>query len=130
MLITDSETYKNMPLRHFLNLIGDMEEHELLTLKTILDDSLDTINDQLSRAKAELQTAGTHSDPNWYWSAVRAKKHIGRKSQAIQAEFKRRKTVKRVRLEKAFMDSAKLLLNGDTFQMLLDAANDTLVLEK
>jgi hypothetical protein len=108
-----------------LNL-STMSRAELLDLKMKLDTELDDIKDQIKRAEAHTAQTGEYAEPAWYWSAVRARKHKGRQSQAVQMELsKRRKERKKVDpLANYFMNAARHTLDPNTFNEILSLARN------
>ena len=102
--------------------ITGLSKAELQELKIKIDSEIDAIRDQLKRVEATAASGGEYADPDWYWSAVRARKHKVRQSQMIQSEFTRRKEMRQGTIEGHFVDIARIRLSSDLFDELLDEA--------
>lgn len=84
------------------------------------------IKNQIEQAKLDAKLNGNYSDPDWFQRANHAARMLGREHQMLLLELaKRKKSTRRqfnTRLERAFMDTARLRLDPDLFRSILDEA--------
>lgn len=102
---------------------------ELTDLRLVAETKMLQINLQLKEAARKYHTTGERADSSWFKSANYAKDMSGLAVRQIMAEQTRRKQDKKVTFERAFVDVARDLLAAETFQMLMDAANEKVFIE-
>jgi hypothetical protein len=97
---------------------------ELRDLKWEFTDRKADIDDQLQMARTEAKISGNYSEPDWFRRASSAARISGRNIMRIDRELHNRKRAKQVTFEHAFIDQAKILLELETFHLIMDAAHD------
>jgi hypothetical protein len=105
--------------------LDTMTRAEILALKIDLEEQMDKIQQQIYDAKTRAHTHGEYADPDWFSRASYARKAKGRQAQKIQAYLGSMKRSRTNTFEKAFIDVARIHLQPETFQFLLDEARDT-----
>ena len=55
-----------------------MNRDEVIELKDELIDQLTSIKDQIANAKRKVYTDGIYADPEWFNSAEKARRHVGK----------------------------------------------------
>ena len=109
--------------------LTELETRQLKALEEIA-----SIKEQIARAKALAMEHGKYADSDWYHSANRALRHKQMEHQVLlQSAAKLRKKMKadlnedrRSRFETAFIAAARGILDGDTYQRIVQRANDSI----
>lgn len=109
--------------------LTELETRQLTTLEEIA-----SIKEQIARAKALAMGEGKYADADWYQSANRALRHKQIEHQALlQSAAKLRKKMKTAsnedrqsRFEPAFIAAARGILDGDTYERIVQRANESI----
>lgn len=102
----------------------------LLDWKIKIDTEINAIKAQIEQAKIEYQFDDKPADKKWLLKAITAKKFHGQFSQLIQNRLKKLRTEQkeenRIAHDRAFVLSAKKILDNDTFMKIVSEANQVL----
>jgi hypothetical protein len=101
-----------------------MSRTELMDLKLYVDTQRDGVQAALELAKITFHTTGEPMDPQRLQRTRHAYRMRTREIQAIENELSRRKREESKALAQAFIDQARLLLDGEVFMTIMVAAQD------
>lgn len=102
-----------------------LNRDQLQDLRGKIEDRLDRVKGQISKAKADLHITGEYSDPDWFQRAETAKRIMGRQLQKIQprqGELKRQRSSS-ASFEKTFFEVCQTNLPPEVFLDLKAKAN-------
>jgi hypothetical protein len=102
----------------------DLTTQELLDWKLKIENEMDHIKSRLDQARSEAAVNGVYADPGWYRRAEASKRILGRQSQQIQLEIRRRKVAGAQSDERLFIDAAKRRLDEDVYEAIWDEVRE------
>jgi len=121
---------KKMPLYDLAEYLKSADDDDLPIIKIALLEINDNINGQLDYGTALYHQTGKRSDSTWWVAAKRARASYARRIDLVQNEISRRKKIiinrRQKEIEKSFIDNSKLILDNDTFYLIMAAAKSSI----
>ncbi|OGY41886.1 MAG: hypothetical protein A2Y82_05540 [Candidatus Buchananbacteria bacterium RBG_13_36_9] len=106
-------------------VLKDATIEELTALKSLVNEDITSIKNQLDEAKAKLIANGEYADANWHQKANAAKRIKGQLSQRIQEELSRKKQI-RLAEERKQKDERRKQNEKDQVGYLIEAIHRVL----
>lgn len=103
--------------------INELSKNELLKAKLELELDIDNIKGQLDLAKSKVASSGEYADPIWYRNATQAMRIKQKQLQFLMMKIKDKKECD-LSIPQLFMNMAEKLLDEETFNQILESAND------
>lgn len=103
-----------------------MSGDDLMALRTVAQEAIARIRDQLSSARVRVAETGLYADRDWYRRANSALRFKGSYIQRIQAAMGRKRRHRGRNFERMFVEIAKETLPEGTYQQIFEAAQTRL----